>query len=138
MMKYEPTQEKLIADLCCNEGNDLKDRTFNFAVKTIKFLKTLEYSKESEVIRYQVAKSATSVGANYEEAQGSFSKNDFKYKISICLKEGRESNYWFRIIEQSDIQCSREQLTWLIKESEELKAILISINKKNKLSKITF
>ena len=54
-----------------NEGKrDLEERTFNFAVETVKFLKDIKYSKEFETIKYQLSKSATSIGANYEEAQG--------------------------------------------------------------------
>ena len=49
-------------------------------------------------IAYQLAKSGTSEGANYEESQASQSKEDFYYKIGICLREARESNYWLRII----------------------------------------
>ena len=55
---------------------DLLERTFNFAVRVIRFLKTIPYSKENEVIRYQLAQCAPSVGANYEESQASSSKED--------------------------------------------------------------
>lgn len=101
---------------------DLAQRTFKFAVDVIKFLKTIQYSKENEVIKYQLAKSATSIGANYEEAKGAYSREDFKYKMSICLREAKESNYWLRIIRAADISQS-DQLLYLIRESEELKNI---------------
>jgi len=52
---------------------DLEERTFRFAVSVIRFLKTVKYSKENDVIKTQLAKSGTSIGANYEEAQGAFS-----------------------------------------------------------------
>jgi len=109
--------------------NDLAERTFKFAVSTIKLLKSIKYSKENEVIRYQLAKSATSIGSNYEEAQGAYSKDDFKYKISICLREVRESNYWLRIIKETDILNSAE-LSVMVEESIELKKIFSSIMKK--------
>lgn len=105
--------------------DDLKKRTFEFAVEVIKFLRTIEYSKENEVIRYQLAKSSTSIGANYEEACGAFSKDDFKYKIGICYKEARESNYWLRIMKAAGISGSKK-LDYLIKESFELKKIFAS------------
>ncbi len=66
---------------------DLKSRLFRFAVDTIKFLGTLPFKKEYDVFRYQLSKSATSMGANYEEAQGAFSKKEFASKIGICLNE---------------------------------------------------
>jgi hypothetical protein len=70
---------------------DLAERTFNFAVSVIRFLKIVMYSKDNDVVKYQLAKSATSVGANYEEAQGAYSKEDFSYKISICFREAKET-----------------------------------------------
>ena len=111
------------------KNKDLEERTFNFAVKIIQFLKTIKYSKENEVIKYQLAKSGTSIGANYEEAQGAFSKDDFKYKIGICFREAKESNYWLRIIKAADISNSQD-LDYLIQESNELKKIFGSMSKK--------
>jgi four helix bundle protein len=105
--------------------DDLKKRTFDFAVELVEFLRTIGYSKENEVIRYQLAKSGTSIGANYEEACGAFSKDDFKYKIGICYKESRETNYWLRIMKAAEISQS-EKLDYLIAESFELKKIFAS------------
>lgn len=108
---------------------DLEERTFDFAVEVIKFLKSIKYSKGNDVIKYQLAKAATSIGANYEESQGAYSKDDFKYKISICFREAKESNYWLRIIKATEI-FTGEKLECLIKESAELKKIFGSIMKK--------
>jgi four helix bundle protein len=68
-------------------------RLFNFAIDTIKFLRTQASSYELNVIMYQLTKSATSSGANYEEAQAGFTN-----KVRISLFEMRESNYWLRIL----------------------------------------
>ena len=111
------------------KDRDLSDRIFNFAVRVIKFLKTLKHSGENDVIRYQLAKAATSIGANYEEAQGAFSRDDFKYKIGICFKESKESNYWLRIIKAAGL-AEGDELEYLINESFELKSIFGSILKK--------
>lgn len=111
------------------KDRDLEDRIFNFAVEVIKFLKTLKHSEENNVIRYQLAKAATSIGANYEEAQGAFSRDDFKYKIGICLKEAKESNYWLRIIKTAGLS-EGDELGYLINESTEIKNIFGSILKK--------
>ena len=108
---------------------DLEKRTFDFAVETVKFLRDIKYSKENDVIKYQLAKSATSIGANYEEAQGAYSKDDFKYKISICFREAKESNYWLRIIKATNIS-KNSILEYLIKESDELKKIFSTIMRK--------
>ncbi|MDP8298488.1 MAG: four helix bundle protein [Candidatus Tantalella remota] len=109
--------------------SDLEERTFDFAVKTIHFLRILPYSREIDIIKQQLAKSATSVGANYEESQGAFSKEDFRYKIGICFREAKESNYWFRIIDAIGVMQG-DQLDYLIQESCELKKIFGSIYKK--------
>jgi len=111
------------------KDRDLSDRIFNFAVRVIKFLKTLKHSGENDVIRYQLVKAATSIGANYEEAQGAFSRDDFKYKIGICFKESKESNYWLRIIKAAGL-AEGDELEYLINESFELKSIFGSILKK--------
>jgi four helix bundle protein len=78
--------------------NDLDVRLFNFAVNTIKFLRTQNPNTELNVIKYQLTKSATSSGANYEEARAGCSKLDFTNEVRISLREMRESYYWFRIL----------------------------------------
>ncbi|MFC2136278.1 four helix bundle protein, partial [Bacteroidota bacterium] len=70
----------------------LGNRLFNFAVTVLKYCRNLPKSKEYDIIKNQLIKSATSAGANYEEAQGAASKPDFFNKINIALKEMRESN----------------------------------------------
>ena len=59
---------------------DLGERLFEFAMSVIKFLRKVENSQEVSVIKYQLTKSATSSGANYEEAQATISRADFKIK----------------------------------------------------------
>jgi len=105
--------------------NDLQQRLFNFAVNTIKSVRKLPKGKEYEVISWQILKSASSVGANYEEAQGAVSRADFSNKTGIALKEMRESNYWIRLI----IATTEKNQDWiqLNNESVELKNILGSI-----------
>lgn len=115
--------------------NDLLDRTFDFAIDVIKFCKLLPNEPEYRMIRYQLLKACTSVGANYEESQAGSSKNDFRNKIRIALREARESNYWLRIIASLN-DGNSEELKRLLQESLELKLILGSIlsnsdNKKN-------
>jgi len=107
----------------------LGKRLFDFAVRVIKYCRILPKSKEYEVIKYQVIKSSTSSGANYEEAQGGISKADFVNKINISLKEMRETNYWLRIIKE--ISEADNELILLIKEADELKKILGSIYSKS-------
>ncbi|MCU4177461.1 four helix bundle protein [Carboxylicivirga sp. N1Y90] len=108
--------------------NDLQRRLFDFSVNVIKQVRQLPNGKEYQVISYQILKSATSVGANYEEAQAAVSKADFSNKVGISLKEIRETNYWIRII----IAVNEGDKVWkaLLDESTELKKILGSIYSK--------
>ncbi len=113
--------------------NDLLERLFDFAVKTIKFLRTLPDNAETKIIRYQLIKCSTSTGANYEEAQAGSSKADFTNKVRISLREMRESNYWLRIISTLEFgNINKNKLEWLINESKELKLILGSIVQKTR------
>ncbi len=102
---------------------DLDKRLFIFSINTIKYLRTLPESTENRVIKYQLIKSATSFGANYEEARRASSKADFTNKVNISLKEIQESNYWLRILNKLKNKSSVE-LSNLLRESEELKLIL--------------
>ena len=73
-MSREKVKVKSIISL---KDNDLKDRLFRFAVDVLKMLGTLKGGKETEVIKYQLSKSSTSSGTNYEESQATSSKADF-------------------------------------------------------------
>ena len=119
--------------------NDLQQRLFSFAVGVFSFLKTLPNTPEYSVVRYQFAKSATSSGANYEEAQAASSKPDFIYKTEISLREMRESNYWVRLLSATNQsqKLNPEELKYLEDESEELMKILGSIVSKSKLNNDT-
>ena len=114
---------------------DLDKRLLTFSVNIIKFLQTLPYKKEFEVFRYQLSKSATSIGANFEEAQSTTYK-EFIQKLRISLREANESKYWLRIIKELNI--SNSKITdELLKEVEEISKILGSIVSKadKKISK---
>lgn len=114
-----------------DHGNDLEEGLFIFAVRSTRYTRLLPTSPEYSVIKYQLAKSATSSGANYEEAQAGSSKADFPNKVRIALREMRESNYWLRI--QKGIQFETDQeLDRLIQESKELKLILGAIVQKSR------
>jgi TIGR02436 family protein len=109
--------------------NDLLERTFNFGVDCIKFLRLLPNHQEYYVIKNQLIKSSTSIGANYEESQAGSSKADFRNKVKISLREARESNYWLRVIKKID-DLENPELDRLVQESHELKKILGAIANK--------
>jgi len=105
--------------------NDLKERLFGFAIDVMKMLAALKGGKEIDVIKYQLSKSSTSSGANYEESQAATSRADFINKVSISLKEMRESNYWLRII--VELFPGTNNIKPMVLESEELGKILATI-----------
>ena len=73
----------------------------------------------------QLLDAGTSVGANFEEACAAFSKADFTYKISIAKKEAYETNYWLRLIRDTEL-LPKQRMVDIIRESEEIKKILTS------------
>ncbi len=109
---------------------DLEQRLFRFALDILRMLRKMEGKKELEIVRQQLAKASTSVGANYEEAQAAVSRAEFSQKINISLKEIRESNFWLRILKE--LFPSDEPIRILTTESQELKLILGKISSKVK------
>lgn len=85
----------------------------------------------------QLIKSGSSIPANYEEATGAFSKEDFTYKVSLAFKEARETNLWLRLLRDSGISTG-DSIEGLIQESEEIRNILgKSVSTAKKRSKVT-
>ena len=106
----------------------LEKRTKIFAISIIKLSTSLPNTPEGRVIRNQITKSGTSIGANYREANRSRSKADFSNKISICESEASETSYWLELIEE--LEWRDQQIIQLImKEANELLAIFTSIGK---------
>jgi len=103
-------------------NKDLRERLLTFSVAILNFLKTIPYRKEYEVLRYQLSKSATSIGANYEESQNA-SYKEFMQRVKIALREANETIYWLKIINRLDI-TSKEKTSELIRESSEISLIL--------------
>lgn len=81
------------------------------------------------VVSRQLAKSGTSVAANMEEAQGAQSRADFNAKLYISLKESRETLYWLRLLNESEL-IPAEQIAQLTEESDQLVRILTAITRK--------
>ncbi len=83
-----------------DKKNVILDLTFNFALKIIEYVETLEAAKKF-VIAKQLLRSGTSIGANVREAQGAESKSDFIHKIKIAEKEAEETEYWLLLCQHS-------------------------------------
>lgn len=104
---------------------DIQERTFKFAVRVVKLVNRLPRTVAGFEIGKQIVRSATSVGANVEEADAAESKRDFIHKMSIAHKETRETRYWLRIIKAALLDD--DEVRALIQESDELVRILYTI-----------
>ena len=110
-----------------NKPYDLEERTFQFAKGVRLFIKTLEKTIANIEDSKQVVRSSGSVGSNYIEANESFSKKDFVFRIKICRKEAKESVFWLRLINDTNQLSNKEMVENLIQESTELKKIFSAI-----------
>lgn len=108
------------------DKTDLKIRTKQFAIDTIRFINELPKSKANDVISYQIIKSSTSVAANYRAALRGRSSAEFVSKLNIVLEESDESQFWFEMIEETSAIGNSENLKKLLNESNELTAIFAS------------
>ncbi len=84
------------------KDNIILDKSFDFALSIIELYKEMVEQKEY-ILSKQILRSGTSIGANIEEATAAISKRDFAHKMSISSKESRETRYWLRLIEKSDL-----------------------------------
>ncbi len=105
---------------------DLEERTAKFAEAAIEFAMSLRRTSVTSPIITQFIRSATSIGANYCEADDAESKRDFRHKIALCRKEARETKYWLRLIVKA-MPKAREQAANLWQESKELHLIFSAI-----------
>ena len=103
----------------------LEKRTREFSVRIISLSRTLPNTPEARVIRSQITKSGTSIGANYREANRARSKADFKNKIRICEGEASETQYWLEIIVNVK-WLSWAKVKWEYEECGELLGIFTS------------
>ena len=84
------------------KDNKILELSFDFAIQIIELYKALVEQKEY-VISKQVLRSATSIGANVEEANAAQTKKDFITKLSIASKEARETKYCLRLLQKSQL-----------------------------------
>ena len=107
----------------------LEKRTRKFAIRIIRLSSALPNTPEGMVVRNQITKAGTSIGANYREANRARSRADFKNKIKICESEASEAQYWLEVVIEA------KWLSWKkVKpdhnECSELLAIFTSIGKR--------
>lgn len=108
--------------------NIVQEKSFKFALRIVKLFKYLTENKKEFVLSKQLLRSGTSIGANIEEAIGGQSKKDFISKFSIAYKETRETLYWIKLLQKSELISSEQSLS-LIDNCEELIRIITKIQK---------
>ena len=108
------------------KSNAIKEKSFAFALEAIALYKLL-IAKNEYVLSKQFLRSATSIGANVEEADAAISKKDFISKMSVARKEARETLYWLKLLEASEF--IQHDFTEIKNHSEELIKILTAIVK---------
>ena len=104
---------------------DLEDRLIRFGVEVCHVADQLPTTPLGQHIGGQVIRSGTSPLANYGEVQGAESRRDFIHKLSICVKELRETRAWLKLIAAMDL-CAAERLRPVMSECDQLLAILTS------------
>ncbi len=111
-----------------NKTYDLKERTALFSERVIHFCKNIKGSNIIDPIINQLIRAATSIGANYCEANGASSKKDFRNKIYICKKEAKETRYWLRLLQGLAATAEQEkECDMLNKEAHEFILIFSKI-----------
>lgn len=109
-------------------GEYFRKRTKAWAIRVVKYVMTLSESPVVRVVRYQLIKSATSTAANYRAACRARSNAEFHSKISVSLEEADESLFWLEFIQDYGLDNS-DELKYLIKENEEIIAVLATARK---------
>jgi len=105
------------------EQRKIGERLLDYSARLIKLVDALPNTLVGRRIADQLLRSAMSAGANYEEAQGAESKEDFTHKLQIALKELRESGYWLQLLVRSG-KIPINKMDRLIDESNQLRAMI--------------
>ena len=107
------------------------ERLLNFSVRIILLVSKLPKTPAGFAIANQLVKSGTSIGANFMEAQDASSLKDFIQKLSISLREARETDYWLKVIEKAGLLGSKD-IEGELEECNEIIAILAKSIKSSK------
>ena len=111
--------------------NAIQSKSFSFAVRIINLCKHLQAQKIEYILIKQLLRCGTSIGANVAESQQAQSRPDFISKLNIALKEAYETDYWLRLLYETQY-INREAYQSIISDCRELEKLLISIIKTSK------
>lgn len=105
------------------KGDNIFERLLHVAVETVKLVEALPTTVTAKHIGQQLVRSSTSAGANYQEARGGESRNDFAHKLGVALKEVCETHYWLRLVDGLKL-TSTPRIRPRVQETLELSRIL--------------
>jgi four helix bundle protein len=106
--------------------NVIQEKSYAFAIRIVKLYRYLTEKKSEYVLSKQVLRSGTSIGANVEEGIGRQSEKDFYAKLNIAYKEARETNYWLRILRDTNFLSAKESKA-IIEDCNEILKIITAI-----------
>lgn len=109
--------------------NVIVAKSFDFAVRIVNLYKHLTNEKKEYILSKQLLRSGTSIGANVSEAQKAQSTADFNAKMNISLKEANETEYWLRLLNETEF-LTKQEFESIESDINEIIAILVSICKK--------
>ena len=113
---------------------NLEERTFEFAKATRDFCNRIKKTLSNNEYVKQLVRSSSSVGANYIEANESFSRKDYLLRVKISRKEAKETLYWLRLLEVDSTNLAHRNI--LIQEGTELMRIFGAIIERIKAKEV--
>ncbi len=111
--------------------NSIQEKSFRFAVRIVKLCRYLQTEKSEYILSKQLLRSGTSIGANVSESQQAQSRPDFVNKLNIALKEASETEYWLRLLHETDY-LNNAHFDSIFTDCNEVKSLLVAIVKSSK------
>lgn len=116
---------------CDLDNNPTYNKTLEFSIRIVCLCEYLQKEKQEYIISKQLLRCGTSIGANYSEALGAESNDDFIHKCAIAQKESNEAKYWLTLLHRTG-RLSDEEYKSIASDCQELRAILAAIINKCK------
>jgi four helix bundle protein len=101
-----------------------KEKSYCFALDILQFSSSLSKTDEGRIVKNQVIRSATSIGANIVEASGSSSLSEYKRFFEIALRSGNETKYWLALIKDANLTNKKQEVERLINDCQEICKII--------------
>ena len=106
----------------------VQEKSFRFAVRIVNLCRYLQTERKEYALSKQLLRSGTSIGANIAESQQAQSRADFVNKLNIALKEAYETNYWLRLMFETQY-LNTQEFESIVADCKELEKLLIAIVK---------